>query len=204
MTVRPQVNGAVTQFTEECGFPSDTLALFVIDKVSSVNTSFIGLSDNRLRQLTGVQRPFGGFGVVLAGDMHQLPPIGGHLWCADMVQAALRPGGGPVLFDNGNGPAGVVGSRDRGLAALCSMQLVQLTRLMRAEGDPDFAAAQMSMRRPDVDHPVDGALLDRLAKPDLLYKAADINADEAWRFAPHGVTGMADRQSVTGGSHAIP
>jgi len=73
--VRPQVNSAKTQFAAECGCPADELALFVIDEVSFVDTTYIGLSCNRLRQLTGVCRPFGGVAVVLAGDMHQLPPV---------------------------------------------------------------------------------------------------------------------------------
>jgi hypothetical protein len=84
---------------------------------------------SRLRQLTGHSVPFGGVAVVLAGDMRQLPPVSGQLWCADLVHSLYMyaPTGA------GDGDA-AVGSVDRGLAALRIMQLVQLTRLMRANG----------------------------------------------------------------------
>ena len=113
-----QVTAAKKQFADECGFPIEELVLFVCDEISFVSTSFIGLVDKWLRQLKGVARPFGGVAVVFAGDMHQLPPCGGVLWCADLVQVALERG---VVAPGDAGAGGpVVGSRDRGLVALRS------------------------------------------------------------------------------------
>jgi hypothetical protein len=189
-----QVTAAKKQFADECGFPIEELVLFVCDEISFVSTSFIGLVDKRLRQLKGVARPFGGVAVVFAGDMHQLPPCGGVLWCADLVQAALERG---VVAPGDAGAGGpVVGSRDRGLVALRSTRLVQLTRLMRAAGDPDFAAAQLRMRRTDMAHPVDDRLVRRLARAEMQYSAADIASDEGWRFPPHAVLSQLERNAL--------
>ena len=183
------MNKAKQQFLDECGFPIEKLVLFVCDEISFVSTKFIGLVDKRLRQLTGHAAPFGGVAVVLAGDMRQLPPVSGQLWCADLVHSLYAP------TCAGDGDA-VVGSVDRGLAALRTMQLVQLTRLMRAMDDPSFVDAQIKMRRTNVVRPVDDALLNRLANPTLQYSAADINTDEAWRFAPHGVLSQIERNTI--------
>jgi hypothetical protein len=69
------------------------LGLFVCDQISFVSTKFIGLVEKRLRQLTGHLAPFGGVAVVLAGDMRQLSPVSGQLWCADLVHSLHAPNG---------------------------------------------------------------------------------------------------------------
>ncbi len=170
MAITAQTGVAAAQFLAPT--LQKALGLFVCDQISFVSTKFIGLVEKRLRQLTGHLAPFGGVAVVLAADMRQLSPVSGQLWCADLVHSLYAP------TCAGDGDA-VVGSVDRGLAALRTMQLVQLTRLMRAMDDPSFVDAQIKMRRTNVVRPVDDALLNRLANPTLQYSAADINTDEA-------------------------
>jgi len=51
--------------------------LLIIDEVSMLSTSLLGRIDERLKILCGMEKPFGGLHVILAGDLCQLDPVGG-------------------------------------------------------------------------------------------------------------------------------
>ena len=51
--------------------------LLIIDEISMLGTSLLGRIDERLRILCGMEKPFGGLHVILAGDLCQLHPVGG-------------------------------------------------------------------------------------------------------------------------------
>ena len=49
---------------------------FVIDEISMVGYNMFNAVDQRLRQIMGVNKPFGNLNVITFGDFRQLPPVG--------------------------------------------------------------------------------------------------------------------------------
>ena len=66
---------------------------------------------------------------------------------------------------------------------------------MRAKDDPAFIEAQLRMRRTDIAQPVS----DEFAEALKAVSAADLAADEAWRFAPVGVLSHIERDAINHG-----
>ncbi|KAF7642557.1 hypothetical protein LDENG_00255870 [Lucifuga dentata] len=50
-------------------------AEIIIDEVSMVSKPLFAYVDARLKQIKGIQRPFGGLSVLAVGDYYQLPPV---------------------------------------------------------------------------------------------------------------------------------
>ena len=51
------------------------LQVIIIDEVSMVGSNMFNFIDQRLRQICGVDKPFGGISLLLVGDMFQLRPV---------------------------------------------------------------------------------------------------------------------------------
>ena len=51
------------------------LKVLIIDEISMVGARMLSQVDTRLRQIKGVNEPFGGVSVLVVGDLHQLPPV---------------------------------------------------------------------------------------------------------------------------------
>jgi hypothetical protein len=70
----------------------DTATVLVIDEVSMISIAFLDEIDQRLRTVRAVEESFGGLTVVVAGDLLQLPPVGGRpLWdVTDQAPASVR------------------------------------------------------------------------------------------------------------------
>ncbi|XP_034937821.1 ATP-dependent DNA helicase pfh1-like [Chelonus insularis] len=49
--------------------------LVIIDEISMVGSTVLGYVNTRLRQITGVNEPFGSISVLAVGDLNQLPPV---------------------------------------------------------------------------------------------------------------------------------
>jgi hypothetical protein len=49
--------------------------LLIIDEISRVGSSMPNMIDHRLRQIFGIDKPFGDISVVCCGDLFQLPPV---------------------------------------------------------------------------------------------------------------------------------
>jgi hypothetical protein len=60
--------------------------ILLIDEASMVGSLMLGMVDVRLRDIMGVDKPFGGLGVILMGDFWQLPCVGDM----SLPSAALR------------------------------------------------------------------------------------------------------------------
>ena len=50
--------------------------VLIIDEISMLHGKQLGMVDTMLRQVRGIEEPFGGIQVVLTGDFFQLPPVG--------------------------------------------------------------------------------------------------------------------------------
>ena len=49
--------------------------LIIIDEISMVGSALFTRVDTRLRQIKGVNLPFGGISIICVGDLYQLPPV---------------------------------------------------------------------------------------------------------------------------------
>uniref|UniRef100_A0A1I7SZD8 ATP-dependent DNA helicase n=1 Tax=Caenorhabditis tropicalis TaxID=1561998 RepID=A0A1I7SZD8_9PELO len=54
-----------------------TSKVILIDIINFVGAFILAAIDHRLRQITGVAKPFGGLSVIVFGDFQQLPPVDG-------------------------------------------------------------------------------------------------------------------------------
>ena len=72
MTTRPQRNSpSATQDN------LNSVAYLIIGEYSFVGQNLFGWIDSRCRQTSGkADEPFGGFSIILFGDIAQLPPVG--------------------------------------------------------------------------------------------------------------------------------
>ena len=73
------------------------VVLIVIDEISNTRSDLILSVDERLKEWTGNSQPFGGLGVILMGDMFQIPPVRGESLIAppkDLQVAVNRIFGG--------------------------------------------------------------------------------------------------------------
>ena len=180
-----QLEEAREKFFQECGVRIGDVGGMVVDEVSFLETSLFGHIDGRLQQLTGnIGVLCGGVPLLLCGDNHQKPPPAGTPWYRELVLDADQNG---VAAG-----AGTRSSKARGLTLLRSARKVTLLRLMRAAGDEAFIGVQRQMRRTDVAQPVDADFLKGLRAVN----AADLRADEGWRFPPVGVLSHLERDTI--------
>lgn len=63
----------------------ESLALFVVDEVSTIDSVVISLIDARLQRVMGVAKPFGGIAMVFVGDFNQLGAVHKTFLLDDMV-----------------------------------------------------------------------------------------------------------------------
>ena len=68
----------------------DQVCFIIVDEVSTIDSKVIALLDLRLRQLSGVDAPFGGMPIILAGDFNQLGPVMKTFLPRDMMTYAKR------------------------------------------------------------------------------------------------------------------
>lgn len=55
------------------------LKVLIIDEISMTGSTLLEQVNQRLRQIFGVNQPFGGISVIVVGDLQQLPPVGDRL-----------------------------------------------------------------------------------------------------------------------------
>lgn len=64
---------------------SDTLALFVVDEISTIDAPIIAMIDARLQRIMGVAEPFGGLAMLFVGDFNQLGAVKKTFLLDDMM-----------------------------------------------------------------------------------------------------------------------
>ena len=176
------------KFEAECGYPIEQIGGIVIDEVSFIEVGVFGHVDADLRNLFGSVADHvlcGGIPLLLCGDCHQKPPPGGVQWYKIMTEVALGTVENPLA-------GGSMSAKSRGLQLLQKAKRIELTRLMRAQGDRTFIEYMKAMRRTHVTHPIPQAFLDKLEP----VSAKDVQQDGAWRFAPIGVLSHVERDAI--------
>ena len=94
------------------------LCVVIIDEVSMVGNKLLAFINERLQQLTGTKRDFGGISIIAVGDLYQLAPVG-DAW----------------IFNDLSSPG-------QGLATNLwkeHFQMYELTEIMRQKDDLSFA-----------------------------------------------------------------
>ena len=54
------------------------LSVVIIDEISMVSNSMLNFIDQRLQELKGTRKPFGGVSIIAVGDLYQLKPVSGN------------------------------------------------------------------------------------------------------------------------------
>ncbi|XP_057324202.1 uncharacterized protein LOC130666895 [Microplitis mediator] len=55
-----------------------SVKLIIMDEVSMIGSKIFSQIDTRLRQITGINKPFGNISIIVVGDFMQLPPVRDH------------------------------------------------------------------------------------------------------------------------------
>jgi G:T-mismatch repair DNA endonuclease (very short patch repair protein) len=131
-------------------------ALLVVDEISTTTADLLEKMDHRLRLWLNNPAPFGGLGVLLIGDMFQLPPVGG----LSIMKAAADP-------------TSVAGN------LLKSFERVSLTVQKRADQDDKKHIAQLDIMRDP------GAGMNAIKSSGMLNTVKvlsryDFETDDAW------------------------
>lgn len=93
----------------------------IIDEISMVRADYFDFIDRFMREVKGVNLPFGGVQVIIIGDFYQLPPV--------VIKEEV-----PQLRNEGYGSAFVFSSA----AFQNSFKVIMLHEVLRQKGDPDF------------------------------------------------------------------
>ena len=103
--------------------------ILIIDEISMVSPQLFYLMDQRLREITQLQSPFGGASALLIGDMHQIPPVRPPTTLYDVLLAVS--GSGTYTFS----PSFSAQYRTAG-DLFAKFKKIELTKQLRAEKDP--------------------------------------------------------------------
>jgi hypothetical protein len=166
---------------------------FFIDEVSQVTPEALSNIEARIRQVMGIQEPFGGKSIILVGDFFQLPPVMGSGF---LYTALLRSCN--LARRNGNHAKYCVNPKSayaKGIVLfrLFAMQHIEIPFRCK---DPVLAMHQLSMRSFHLEQPVTDALLSMLENSVLTQD--DVQRDPfSWTEAPMGVTGNIERFRLT-------
>ncbi|MEL7453237.1 MAG: AAA family ATPase [Pseudomonadota bacterium] len=131
-----------------------TIETMIIDEVSMVRADMLDAIDRSLKLNRGSKRPFGGVRMILAGDLHQLPPVVGR----DEVPILNERYGGAYFF---NAPA----FKDAEFA------LLALKHVFR-QADPKFLALLGALRQGRLTEP-DARLLQSLVSHRTAKEASE-------------------------------
>lgn len=130
------------------------LKTMIIDEVSMVRADMLDAIDRSLKLNRGSKRPFGGVRMILAGDLHQLPPVVGR----DEAPILQERYGGAYFF---NAPA----------FKEAEFSLLALKHVFR-QAEPKFLALLGAVRRGRLTQ-ADTALLQTLVSSRTAHEASE-------------------------------
>ena len=156
-------------------------AFLLIDEVSMVSPSLLGMMDERLKQVVGCDLPFGGMSVIALGDFYQLQPCGGSAFFTAIMSLCTgeRALGKPDSYE-------VVGTQ-----LFKMFKLYELNTQMRAREDSEHGAWVDAFRGSGI-QPVTRAFIT-LLKSRLL-TPADVVQDPTWAWATVAVTSNMEKR----------
>lgn len=120
----------------------------IIDEISMVRADYFDFIDRFMREVKGVDLPFGGVQMIIIGDFYQLPPV--------VVKEEV-----PQLRNEGYGSAFVFSS-----AAFQDFKVVLLHEVLRQKGDPGFIELLDGARVGSVHPRHIGRLNKQVGKPE--------------------------------------
>ena len=131
------------------------LSVVIIDEISMVSNSMLNFIDQRLQELKGTRKPFGGVSIIAVGDLYQLKPVSGD-W----------------IFNNSK-----KGAESLSLNLWKEyFTMFELTEIMRQKDDLDFAELLNRLRHNSLTE----ADMLKLKKCETVSTADDYNLN-----APH-------------------
>lgn len=150
--------------------------ILLIDEVSMVGSGFLGAIDRRLRDIKGVDLPFGGMGVVLMGDFFQLQAVGdtslpkAALTCHDTSFTADRMKRAVTLVNSGG-------------QLFREFRMYRFTQQMRVrQDDPQHTALIESFQRVDKEQsPLNDDFIRHLETKYLTPQ--EVRLDHSWMDA---------------------
>ena len=129
------------------------LRVIVIDEKSFIGCYFLYLIDERLKQIWGNTRPFGGISIILLGDFNQLAPVGDQpLYLPDKTSLRMLPGLGWEAFD------------------LESFKVIFLEKNQRQADDPDYMSIAEKLSKGTIDKDAH----EKLSERSLLAQTKDV------------------------------
>ena len=161
-----------------------TLAIVILDEMSYIGHQMHAQIDKRLRNIMGVDEPYGGLTVILLGDSFQLPPVNpGETSMSAVVKQQVRK----INLDQ----EGIVsGPRASGAQLFSTFKMIELEQQMRAADDPSHTEMLEQMRNPPKNKSrIPIAAINRLKT----ISQRDIQEDPSWASAPIVVTGNKER-----------
>lgn len=165
----------------------DRIGCFVIDEISTVQPQMLAYLSHRLMELYPESgKDFGGKAVVLLGDFHQLPPVGGDGNIAKSAMAHEEKRQGPIQrWDTTQHALNV---KREGIRLFQKASYFNLTTQHRSK-DRDHTAFIEQMRESG------RVSLEGLRKYKLL-KGSDTTSSKDFRFATVLVTGNQERHKL--------
>ena len=133
-------------------------AYILIDEVSMADTILLGKIDQRLRQVTGIDSPFGGYHCILMGDLFQLDPCSGN----PIYKDVLTYYGIRDYWHEVNTP------RARGSMLLGSFLFINMIEQVRSQNDEEQTEFVENMRRFDSASPIDDDFLENMVNNNTL------------------------------------
>ena len=158
-------------------------AFLLIDEVSMVSPSLLGMMDERLKQVLGCDLPFGGMSVIALGDFYQLQPCGGSAFFTAIMNLCTgdRTLGKPDSYE-------VVGTQ-----LFKTFKLYELKTQMRAREDSEHGAWVDAFRGRGT-LPVTREFINLLKS--RLSTAEDAVQDPTWAWATVAVTSNMEKVGV--------
>lgn len=167
----------------------------IIDEISMVDSILLAKIDQRLKEITGINLPFGGKHMILCGDFFQIPPVCGmSLYTAAL--ALNNPGEVSSL-----GPIGK--PKFDGTQLFASYKMFSMMDQYRCVNDKAHTEFLQSLRDFKEDFPITKNYLENLKRfntlkaPDFMMKPGPKESpDDIWENAPLCVTTNSERTNL--------
>lgn len=157
--------------------------VLLIDEMSMVSPSNLGLVNLCLQQIMGNNMPFGNISIILSGDFAQIPPVPSGYGLYNGVMDVFAFNGDTSSKAKGNANlGGVDGLGTIGADLFRHFAMLPLEQQMRAAEDPVHCHLISNLRDMAVDRPLRQDVIDRLTERTI--SRDDVRADPTWRFAP--------------------